>query len=364
MSIESVTQMWSRQTGNVSTDDNKTFKASFASAYQVVHSAGATRQEILTATGIPQLGDVYPGTSYVYCKQVGDVQPVGPILSIVPVSYSGEIGPNGQDDNPLNKPPDIQWTNAKTSEPIDEDGYGFPICNTNGELVDGISKDISDFVLTVKRNYAAIDIYSINAYLDSVNSDTFAGWPPGTGTLDAFTADSVLDDDVGYWTVSAKIIFRVPYRTTPARAWWARYRNEGFYVRYGTRVLFSGGGGGTGAAGYAVATGGAISEVVVTNRGRGYTSSPSVGFTSDTGGSGASASASVAGGEVTGVTVSAGGTGYKSGIDRAVDKNKEPVTKPVLLKINGEQEPDASNAVWLERPKKAYTLPYSALGLL
>ena len=59
--------------------------------------------------------------------------------------------------------------------------------------------------------------------------------------------------------------------------------------------------------------------------------------------------------------------GYYEKIDgiikRAVDDNKEPVTKPVLLKEDGTRETDPDNAFWKEW--KRYTpLSYNALGLL
>ena len=52
-----------------------------------------------------------------------------------------------------------------------------------------------------------------------------------------------------------------------------------------------------------------------------------------------------------------------STIVRAVDDNKEPVTRPVLLKSDGTRETNPSNAHWLEF--KVYNdLPYNALGLI
>lgn len=56
---------------------------------------------------------------------------------------------------------------------------------------------------------------------------------------------------------------------------------------------------------------GQILYVTMTNNGRGYFSAPSVSFTG--GGSGATGTAVISGGTVTGVTVTAGGSGYTSG---------------------------------------------------
>jgi hypothetical protein len=334
----------------------------------VTHSVDATQAEIEAAPGVG-VGDLLTGFLNVFCTQTGPSQKVGPVMSIVPVQYVGEVNFDG--DDPTNQDPDIDYY-AQTSEAeIDEDADGIPITTTIGEPVYGIKKPITDMVLRVKRNYLAINGILALQYMDSVNSDVFVvegdAWQPGQAALTDFKIKPVRSKGVTqYYSVDAEIQLRQPYNTTPARAWWARYRNEGMYVRYGTKVSFSGGGG-SGAAGYAIASGGAVTAVVVTSRGNGYTSAPSVSFSSTTGGSGASGTAVLGTGskadEVVSVTIGSGGTGYKSGIERAVDKNKEPVAKPVLIAADGSQL-TTSNAFWIQRRIKTYQLNYTALGLL
>jgi len=163
--------------------------------------------------------------------------------------------------------------------------------------------------------------------------------------------------------VTARFACRLPYNTVAERAWWHRYRNDGLNVRVGTYVEFSGGGG-TGAAAYATVLAGQVTNVVVTNGGRGYTSAPTVTITSTGSGTGASYTANIdsSTGRVTSCTRVAMGSNYKSGMQRAVDRNKDYVTSPVLLNIKGEREEDASAALWIERKKYTYRLPYGALG--
>ena len=84
-----------------------------------------------------------------------------------------------------------------------------------------------------------------------------------------------------------------------------RQSGSGGYLNT-TAVTFSGIG--SGAAATAKATDGVITSVTVTNGGSGYTSAPTVNFTSSTG-TGATGTAIVSNGVVTGVTVSNGGTG-------------------------------------------------------
>lgn len=367
MTINSVEEMWSRQTGGYASPDGQKFTAEFARAFQVVHSADATTPEILAAVPV-NLNDQYPGQPGVYCTKIGDRQPNGPILSIVPVSYSGEVGPNG--DNPLNQPPKTKYTSVSVESEADTDAAGLPHTNVNGELVDGIRRIVSDMSLTVSRNFSSFNGTLALQYMDSTNSDVFRVfgdiWLPGQAAMQDFDIEPVYSGNtIEYFTVSTRILFRQPYNTVPARAWWSRYRNEGFYERVGTVVTFaSPGGSGRAAVGYPVISGGVIQAIVVTYTGYGYSSAPTVTITGNAGGSGASATAVLTGDRVTSVTIGAGGSGYKTGLKRSVDDNKEPVTKPVLLKANGQREYNALSAVWIERPAKTYSLSYNALGLL
>jgi parallel beta-helix repeat protein len=75
-------------------------------------------------------------------------------------------------------------------------------------------------------------------------------------------------------------------------------------------------GGGTGATGFAVVSGGVIRGVVITAGGSGYTTAPSITFGGT--GTGATATATISGGAVTGVAVTAGGTGFSDTVVAAI----------------------------------------------
>lgn len=367
MTIHSATLMWSRRGGSHSVDNTgRAFTASFMQTYQVVHSADANDVAVLNA--VPALRTTYSagGVSYPgVTLRNRSLSPVGPIMTYVQCDYEGGTDPATGD--PTNSPPEVRWTNASSDEPIDVDATGRPFTNVNGEIVAGQSKRINDFILTVKRNFLFVDTFLVSEYLDSVNADWFyapgGAWAPGTAAMDSYAAVPInlVGLSPAYWEVTTRIICRLPYLTVPSRAWWTRYRNEGMYTRSGALVAFSGGGG-TAAAGYAVESGGVITAVVVTNKGRNYTSAPTVAISGA--GTGATATAAIDDdGGVSSVTVTNGGSGYKSGLKRAADSNKEPVSTPVLLKANGEQEPNMASAIFLERPVKQYLRPYTALGL-
>jgi hypothetical protein len=164
--------------------------------------------------------------------------------------------------------------------------------------------------------------------------------------------------DLEYYEVSAVVQFRYPYNTTPARAWWSRWRHEGFLERLGSTVTISGGGGSGAVAVSNTNAAGAVTGIFVVDGGSGYTSSPSVSVSDGTG-----ATFTVtrnSDNQIQSIAVTAGGSGYKSRIVQAMNEGV-PVTKPVLLKANGFREFNPANAVWFET-EKYLPLPYSTLG--
>lgn len=366
MTIVSVGKMWSRDGGSASYFDRRTTQT-IREGWQVVSSADATIEEVQFATGLPRIKDLYAGTNWIFCRTVTP-QRVGPIYWMVDVEYSGEIGPSGVDDSPINNLPEIEWGDVEAEEAVDQDDYGYPITNAIGDPVDGITARIADQTVTIRRNYLIFSPYLTRLYRRSVNSDYFLDWPPGTAKLVRFNARNVLDTTFGYWEVTATIQFREPFNTVAAHAWWKRYRNEGLYCRSpGSLIARVNGGGGSGTVLSPVVdrdTGG-ISAIAIISRGYGYSSAPSVFVESTISGSGATATATLnAAGEVSAITVTSPGSDYPRKIIRTVDDNKEPSTRPQLLAADGTQLFNTEEAVWIERPIGVTPLPYNSLGLL
>jgi hypothetical protein len=358
MTIHDVIPSWSRLGSSHGSDDGLRYKITRSTGLQVVHDWETTEEEIFADSRVTKLGDRYLDT-FAICKKLS-ISKVGPIFSIVSCEYEGEFGPGGPDDNPLNKAVGFEWGQATSTEPIDVDANGRPIVTANGEQIVGLTKEISDSVLTMKKNFEVFTPWLQQAYLNSVNSDVFANWAPGTGKMKSLVAKELKFNDLQYFEVTATVQFRVPYNTTAAKAWWGRTRHEGFYERPASSsvVSFSGGGGSGAAAVIYTSTAGVIEGVFVTNGGSGYTSAPTMSVTV---GSGATFTVTVTSGKVASVAVTGGGTGYKARIIRAVDGNGEPTAKPVLLKANGMRETNPANAIWIET-EKYVPLPYSTLG--
>lgn len=230
MPVSSVTRMWSRFSTNLSRQEKK-LSRTIRDAYQVVHDVDDSRFDVEEANGIPRIGQNYPGSLYVFCDSL-ETSRVSPIMSIVSVNYKGEIGPNGEEDSPLNAPPEISWSDTESDEPTDEDINGKPIVNVNGEPIDGVTMKIADNVVTIKRNFLTFNPYVTGLYRHSVSSDAFLGYPPGTARLIRYSAKNAFyQDDLSYWEVTGSIQFRLGIRTTDAKAWYKRVRNEGFYEK-------------------------------------------------------------------------------------------------------------------------------------
>lgn len=291
MAITSVDKMWSRSSSDATYSDNfRKLDVGFVEAYQVLHSPNEPILNIYQAPGIPAARSSYPGFPFVVAEQA-QVERVTPIFSIVTVNYKGEIGPGGpnNDPNPLFSPPKIDWDDVETEEEVDQDYNGSAIVTANFEPIEGVKRPIADQTVTIRRNFASFNPYIQAVYRQSVNSDFFLGWPPGTARLIKFSASNVIDRQFGYWEVTATIQFRYPYKTTPDKAWYKRVLHQGLYER--------------------VNSGGSFRIV------------------------------------------------------RAVDEDKKPVNKPVMLNANGYRVPNGGSAYWLEFQVFG-SAPYGALGLI
>lgn len=231
MTIRGVTRMWSRHDADIQDS-----RVSITENYQVVHDHDDNWAEIYNAvdpdTGlrVPVMHDVYEENGLVLAAtrvNSSKLTQVSPIMSIVTITYEGT--------DPTIEPTagiKVSWTDTESDEPIDEDFDGNPIVTVNREPIEGVTTKIADQVVTIERRFLDFNAYLINAYRHSTNSDTFLGYLPGMARLVRYSASL----NGGMWDVSASIQFRYPYRTTPAKAWYARVRHEGYYVKDGSVI--------------------------------------------------------------------------------------------------------------------------------
>lgn len=226
MSFETIaTLMWSRDSFGITSEKGMRKTASIKAGYQITCPASYDAEDVSGVPGLPLTDSSYPGLSDMRLRKK-DFQRIGPTYWMCICTYEGTSV------DPTQEPPIIEWSDASSSEAIDEDWDGNPIVNVNGEPLEGVTMDVADLVLSVKRNFRVFSPALQFQYRHSTNSDTYLGFAPGTGRLTKFSGKQEwYQDGNGYWSVSAQIQFRYPYRTTFAKAWYARVRNEGFWVK-------------------------------------------------------------------------------------------------------------------------------------
>lgn len=225
-SVVDVTQMWSRRGGSFTSEKFDTFANNWTlqEAYQVVHTVDTDQKTIVEASGIPDYGAAHPAVPNSYVEKK-DVEVVSPIMSIVSVGYLGMEFDAGDVE--------VEWSDTSTSEPIDRDINGRAILTVALEQVEGLTVEIADQVVVIRRRFLSINTNSIAAYRHATNSDTFLGWPPGTARLVGFQAKSKFkyNAPLELWDVTARIQFRYPFMgATAAQAWYKRWRHEGLMV--------------------------------------------------------------------------------------------------------------------------------------
>lgn len=238
VAVQEAIKMWSRDGGSVTTTDGRFRTVTFREGWQVICDPGDRTEEAYLAPGLPQTGDLYPGTTSVILKRKIPNR-ISPIFFIFELEYEGEIGPGGLFDSPLNDPAQVRWGKIDYVEDLSEDLSGNAISTVNGEPIVGVTKNFSDLVATIKKNYAAVDLAATHAYLHSVNSDTFLGFAPGTGRMTDFAAEEKVAEGFNgtFWEVTATVQFRWPYRTTADKAWYARVLHEGYRVKVGADII-------------------------------------------------------------------------------------------------------------------------------
>jgi hypothetical protein len=233
MAVIDVTKMWSKSGGSFNSQLRDPFDQTFAftEGYQVLSdTVDDSVTTIIDAAGLPRNGDRHPSGFPAFVTSLR-ATPLGPIFWLVEVGYEGESDDPGTID--------VEWTDVSTTEPIDRDWSGRAIVTANGEQVDGLSVEIADQVVVIRRRFATINTAALAQYRRSTNSDVFLGWPPGTARLVGFSAKNqfAFGAPNQAWDVTARIQFREAFAGTPVGfAWYKRWRHEGLLVRSGTNI--------------------------------------------------------------------------------------------------------------------------------
>jgi hypothetical protein len=228
MAVVNITKMWSK-TGGVfdsALADPFDQSYSFTEGWQVLSDTIDDDPAVIAnAPGLPSQGDQHRSNVNAFCTSI-KATPLGPNFWMVEAGYEGQ--------SPETVGVEVEWTDVTSSEPIDRDWNGRAIVTANGEQVEGLSMDVTDQVVVIRRRYQFINPAAIRQYRRSVNSDFFLGWPPGTARLVGWSARNQFKygGPREAWDVTARIQFREPYAgTLPFQSWYKRWRHEGLMER-------------------------------------------------------------------------------------------------------------------------------------
>lgn len=148
------------------------------------------------ASGLPDVGDEYPGDDTRYAKRKG-VKALGDgLLFEVTVEYDDELIVFGED--PLEDPDIIEWPSIEGTEAwfIDKSETPKPRVNTAGQPFEHFGeRDAGDIFVVVTRNLESFPVATAIAYRNAVNTDAF--------TLDGASI-GVGEAKMGMMTGSAK----------------------------------------------------------------------------------------------------------------------------------------------------------------
>lgn len=224
--VNPATLTWSGSSSTSTLNNNlRTLDYQPVEVYDVTCTPDAIDLDVYTAAGLPVPGQLYHNLPGVFAKGA-KATCISPVLWKVAIEYTGFADPTGIQNSPLLIPALLGYDDVETEEEIDEDFDGNPIMTACFEPVRGIKSVFCDRVITIKKNWPVFNDYVASAYRRSVNSDTFLGWPPGTAKMMRLAAQQVKDS---YYEVTAVVQCRIPYRTTAAKAWYARWVHEGFW---------------------------------------------------------------------------------------------------------------------------------------
>jgi hypothetical protein len=207
---------------------------------------------IRSAAGVPRIGDFYVNAGGVldvgaWCRSVEcEQRDHDPLKWKVVCEYSSETddpdrkeGP-GQDardqsgrgqedkklDNPLLRPPEVEWDGVDYTRVVDQDIFGDPIVNSAGARFDPpLEQDDSRLVLRYTRNEATFNQELAEEFVNALNSDSFLGRPPYTWLCKKFAGRRQTEDAGVYWQVFYEFHYN---RDT----WFRSVLDQGYYEKH------------------------------------------------------------------------------------------------------------------------------------
>lgn len=221
--LKEIPQRGGRYSSDGRDDAQRTFRAWSDSAADT----HASIVEGALAFGLPKFFDQHPGDPTLLVRDIAPRQQDQTLkIWLINVGYASDTSSSsapGQEDNPELEPVKRNWSRERVMLPLIRDLDGKPVMNTVGETFDPpVEVRRSLPKLTFVRNEIGWTGSTSLAFLDHVNSISFAGGAPGTVYCDDITAEERFKRGASYWVVTYVFLF-------DPRGWQPRPINIGYY---------------------------------------------------------------------------------------------------------------------------------------
>ncbi|MCK4624067.1 MAG: hypothetical protein KAV00_02065 [Phycisphaerae bacterium] len=167
----------------------------------------------VSAAGIPAVGDAYTSVdefAWVMRKHARTEQGQGHLFRVI-VEYATYTDSRfTSSDSPLEKKPQISFTNVVATEPMQRDCDGKLVANSAGVPFDPpITRDQTRYNITFRRNEAVfIPIVTAQFFKDAVNADPFLGAGPGKVKV-KIDSDYRAEGSYRYWETAYLFEFKL-----------------------------------------------------------------------------------------------------------------------------------------------------------
>ncbi len=182
---------------------------------------------LATLQGMPFLGQPYAygndADPFALCIDVQIHQVEGsPYVWGVTAEYSTKRRVPAFVENPLLRPPEIEWNKTTIQRPLTRDQYGNAIVSSANDPYDPApERPESCLTLRFARNEAAFDRVFASFYYDTVNLDDFLGFGPRQARCESITASRQFENNIIFYKVTYEFHFRL-------RTWDMPLLDQGF----------------------------------------------------------------------------------------------------------------------------------------
>lgn len=210
MAVTAVNETWRGRAHEINSSGNRSYTRTFD---VLTDDRNTAQKEVRDAAGVPRVGDVYPDDLGATATRVSVEQDPGIfLLWRVTVEYETVTGNQNQaaeDEDPLNRPAELEWSFAQFTKVADQDIDGNMITNSAGDPFDPPPEiDDSRPVLRIARNEAGFSAATAVEFMDAVNDDAFFGGQPGQVKVANISAVRQFENGIPFWRVVYEFHFR------------------------------------------------------------------------------------------------------------------------------------------------------------